>query len=74
MQITPKAICAVAIYKVHPSAGFASSNKILVSPRSNHREWLTQCKNSYYYERKENSKLIWLFPPEDGAKYYEDYN
>ena len=22
------------------------------SPRSNHREWLTQCKNSYYYEKK----------------------
>ena len=39
-------------FKVHPSAGFASSNKISVSPRSNHREWLTQCKNSYYYEKK----------------------
>lgn len=50
----------VAIFKVHPSAGFASSNKISVSPRSNHREWLTQCKNLYYYYEKK-SKLNWLF-------------
>jgi hypothetical protein len=36
----------VANFRVHPSAGFASSNKISVRPRSNHREWLTQCKTS----------------------------
>ena len=44
-------LCA-AIFKVHPSASFTGSNKVLVSPRSNHKEWLTQCKNSYYYEKK----------------------
>jgi hypothetical protein len=45
----------VAIFKVHPSAGFASSNKISVSPRSNHREWLTQCKTStIIMKRKQN--------------------
>jgi hypothetical protein len=45
-------VVVVAIFKVHPSAGFTSSNKVSVSPRWNHREWLTQCKNSYYYEKK----------------------
>ncbi len=33
----------VANFRVHPSAGFTSSNKISVSPRLNHREWLIQC-------------------------------
>jgi hypothetical protein len=51
---------SVANFRVHPSAGFASSNKISVSPRSNHREWLTQCKNFYYYYEKK-AKLNWLF-------------
>jgi hypothetical protein len=50
----------VANFKVHPSAGFTSSNKILVSPRLNHREWLTQCKNFYYYYEKK-TKLNCLF-------------
>ena len=45
----------VAIFGVHPSAGFESRNKISISPRLNHREWLTQYKNFYYYyEKKEN--------------------
>ena len=52
-------IC-VANFRVHPSAGFASSNKILVSPRLNYREWLIQCKNLYYYYKKK-AKLNWLF-------------
>ena len=50
----------VANFRVHLSAGFTSSNKISVSPRSNHREWLTQCKNFYYYYEKK-TKLNWLF-------------
>ena len=49
----------VANFRVHPSAGFASSNKISVSLRSNHKEWLTQCKNFYYYYEKK-TKLNWL--------------
>ena len=50
----------VAILGVHPSAGFASRNKISVNPRLNHRKWLTQCKNLYYYYEKKE-KLNWLF-------------
>jgi hypothetical protein len=49
---------SVAIYKVHPSAGFANSNKVSIRPRSNHMEWLTQCKNSYYYEKKTRINLV----------------
>ena len=48
----------VAIFKVHPSVGFASSNKVSIRPRSNHKEWLTQCKNSYYYEKKTRINLV----------------
>jgi hypothetical protein len=39
-------------FRVHLSAGFTSSNKVSVSPRSDHREWLAQCKNFYYYYEK----------------------
>ena len=42
----------VAIFRVHPSACFVSSNKVSVSPSSDNKEWLTQCKNLYYYNRK----------------------
>jgi hypothetical protein len=48
----------VAIFEVHPNAGFASSNRVSVRPRSNHREWLTQCKNFYYYEKKTRINLV----------------
>ena len=42
----------VANFRVHLSVGFASSNKVSVRPRSNHIEWLTQCKNFYYCFKK----------------------
>ncbi len=48
----------VAIFRVHPSACFVSSNKVSVSLRSNNKEWLTQCKNFYYYEKKVQINLI----------------
>jgi hypothetical protein len=42
----------VAIFQVHPSVGFAISNKVSVSLRLNYREWLTQYKSSYYHEKQ----------------------
>ena len=46
-------LMVLRFFKVHPSAGFTSRNKVSVSSRSNHREWLTRCKNFYYcYEKK----------------------
>jgi hypothetical protein len=48
----------VANLRVQPSSGFANSNKVSISLRLNHREWLTQCKIAYYYEKKTRINLV----------------
>ena len=64
---------SVAIFKVHPSEGFAIRNKVSVRLRSNYREWLTQCKNSYYYEKKTRINLV-DFHLKMEQRDYENYN